>query len=125
MNTPRSVDLARCFLGILALARPETVLTLSRGQDTQDVRRVVRVLGGRYLLQATFGSALHRRWVPAADAGVDLVHALSMIGLARWSPRHRRLAGVSAAAALIFAAADLADGRRPPATDRARHGTRP
>ena len=109
MTRPRSVDTARSALGVLALTRPATVLRLSRGEDGRDVRRVVRVLGVRYLLQATAGSTLHLRWVPAADATVDVVHALSMMGLAVRCPTHRRLACLSAAAALTFAAADLCD----------------
>lgn len=125
MTRPRSVDTARSALGVLALTRPATVLRLSRSKDSREVRRVVRVLGVRYLFQAAAGSTLHRRWVPAADATVDVVHALSMVGLALRFPPHRRLACLSAAAALTFAAADLADRSRPPGKDRARHGSQP
>ena len=125
MTRPRWVDTARSVLGVLALTRPATVLRLSRGEDSRDVRRVVRVLGVRYLLQAAAGSTLHRRWVPAADATVDVVHALSMMGVAQRFPTHRRLACLSAAAALAFAAADLADPSRPPGRDPMRHGSQP
>ena len=125
MTRPRSVDTTRSALGVLALTRPATILRLSRGENTRDVRRVVRVLGVRYLLQAAAGSTLHRRWVPAADATIDVVHALSMLGLALRFPKHRRLATVSAAVALIFSAADLTDLPRPTDKDRAAHGTQP
>ena len=120
MNKPRAVDVARLSIGVLALARPDDVLRLSRGENSDGVRRVVRVLGARYLIQAVGGSALHRGWVPALDAGVDVVHAMSMTGVALWTPKHRRLAYFSAIAALCFAAADLNDPvprrtSRPPA----------
>lgn len=75
-------------------------------------RRTARILGARYVLQSTVGLAVHRPWLRAADTGVDVVHAISMLGFARVFPRHRRMALVSGAAALAFAALD--------ATERAR-----
>ena len=77
------------------------------------MRRTVRVLAGRYVVQAIGGRWLHRAWVPRADAAVDLVHAVSMLGLAGLVPRHRRLALLSAGLATGLAAADLG-GRRTP-----------
>jgi hypothetical protein len=109
VNKLRAVDVARLSIGLLALTRPEDLLRLSSGDDSGGVRSVVRVLGARYVIQAAGGSALHRWWVPALDAGVDVVHALSMTGVALWAPKHRRLAVFSATAALCFAAADLND----------------
>jgi hypothetical protein len=98
---------------MLVLARPWLPVRLSGSRDGVGVRRTVRVLGGRYVVQALGGRRLHRAWVPEADAAVDLVHAASMLGLARLAPRHRRLALLSAVLATAFAAADLAAGRTP------------
>jgi hypothetical protein len=93
----RGPDAARLALGALCLTRP---------------RPVVRVLGARYVVQALGGEWVHRAWVPAVDAGVDLVHAASMLGVAAVSPRHRRAALASAALATGFAVADLASPTR-------------
>ena len=71
------------------------------------MRRLIQALGARYVLQGLAGAIVRRRWVPAADATVDLVHAASMVTLAHFIPAHRRLATTSAAAAFLFAVADL------------------
>jgi hypothetical protein len=71
------------------------------------MRRLIQALGARYVLQGLAGAIVRRRWVPAADATVDLVHAASMVTLAHFIPAHRRLATTSAAAAFLFTVADL------------------
>jgi hypothetical protein len=109
VRAPRAVDATRFGLGLVAVARPDQVLRLSRSDQSERVRRVIQVLGARYLVQSAMGYVLARRWVPVLDAGIDAVHALSMSGLAIWAPRHRRPALLSAAAAVSFAAADLGD----------------
>jgi len=120
MTPPRAVDLARLTIGTLALGRPQTLLMLSPGDDSDGTRRVVRILGARYVIQAVGGALARRPWVPAADASVDLIHAASMAGIATLAPRHRRLTTVSLGAAVVFAAADLCGGRPPRATNRSR-----
>lgn len=122
MNRPRAVDAARFGLGLLAATRPDTVLRFSHGPTSAGERLVVRVLGGRYLVQSAGGYALNRRWVPALDAGIDLVHALSMTGLAVWAPRHRRLALLSATTAITFAATDLSHRVQHPTSAGHGHG---
>ena len=107
LSAVRPVDLARLGLGVAAVSQPEAFLRLTRARDGSGVRRTVRLLGARYVIQSGGGVALERPWLPEADAAVDLVHAASMVGFAAALPRHRRLALVSAAAALVFAAADL------------------
>lgn len=109
----RRPDAARLALGVLVLSRPELPVRLSGSRDGAGVRRTVRVLGGRYVVQALGGRWLHPAWLPEADAAVDLVHAASMLRLARLAPRHRRLALLSAVLATGFAAADLAARRAP------------
>ena len=107
MSRPRPVDLARLGLGVAALARPGVFVRMTASRDGKAVRRTVRVLGARYVLQSGTGLALERPWLPRADAGVDLVHAASMVGFAALLPEHRRLALISGAAALTFAIVDL------------------
>ncbi|MGI8523878.1 MAG: hypothetical protein ACR2K3_11310 [Nocardioides sp.] len=113
MNRLRSVDAARLILGVVTLARPHTAFGLTRTPDTPAARTVVRVLGARYVVQSVGGAWVHRSWVPETDAAVDVVHAASMLALAAFAPRHRRLALASAAAAVGFATADLVDRRNP------------
>ncbi|MFC4787237.1 hypothetical protein ACT8ZV_22360 [Nocardioides sp. MAHUQ-72] len=108
----RRPDAARLALGVVALARPGLPVRLTGSRDGVGVRRTVRVLGGRYVVQSLGGRWLHRAWVPEADAAVDLVHAASMVGLAAFGPHRRRLVLTSAALAVAFAAADLAEARR-------------
>jgi len=103
----RRPDAARLALGAAALAGPGLAVRITGSRDGVGMRRTVRVLGARYVLQSVGGRWLHRAWVPEADAAVDVIHALSMIGLAVLLPRHRRLALVSAAMATTFAVADL------------------
>ena len=112
MRRPRTADLARMTVGAALLARPELAVRLTRSPDGTGVRRTVRVLAARYLLQSGAGLAWHRPWVRAADTGVDVVHAVSMLGFARAFPRHRRLALTSAAAALVFAGLDVTEESR-------------
>jgi hypothetical protein len=108
---PRTVDLARLGLGALALARPRTLLRLTGSAGDGPVETVVRVLGARYVGQGATGLLVDRTWLPAADAAVDAVHGLTMVGAAAAWPQHRRAALASAAAAAAFALADLADRR--------------
>lgn len=109
MRSARPVDVARGALGVAALTRPDLFLRLSpgRAEDGTWVRRTVRILGARYVVQSAGGFALHRPWVPEVDATVDLIHAASMLGLAVLAPAHRNLTLLSAAAAAAFAVADL------------------
>jgi hypothetical protein len=102
----RPTDLARLGAGVLVLARPGWVVHATGSPDGPWVRGTVRILGARYVAQAVFGSAAHRPWVRVVDTGVDVIHAVSMVGFAAAMPRHRRLALLSAVTALGFAALD-------------------
>jgi len=107
----RPPDVARLALGLLTLTLPGLPIRATKARDGVGVRRTVRALGVRYVAQSLGGRWMHQSWVPEADAAVDLVHAASMVALARVLPQHRRLALASAALATAFASADLA-GRR-------------
>ena len=112
MRRTRPVDVARFGLGLAALSRPDLLLHLTKGPHSAlsysaATRRTVRLLGARYVVQSGGGMILERPWLPEADALVDLVHMASMLGLAALSRNHRRLALLSAGAAVVFAGADL------------------
>ena len=106
----RPVDVARLSLGAAALAAPHVLLPAAA--DTRTSRAVTRVLGARYLAQGGLGVADRKSWPPSWDAGVDALHAASMVGLAAISHRYRGVALVSAGAAVAFAVADLRRDRR-------------
>ena len=107
MRAARPVDVARFGLGVLALARPDVLITLTDAKPDATTHRVVRILGARYLIQSGGGMLHERPWLPAADATVDLIHAATMLGVAALSGPHRRLALISAGAAVVFAGLDL------------------
>lgn len=107
-------DMGRLVLGVVAVTLPRLPVRLLGGRDSTAVRRTVRVLGARYLAQSLGSRWLQQpgrqrqRRVRELDASVDLVHAASMLVLARIRPRHRRLALASATVASGFALGDLA-----------------
>ena len=119
MSTTRPVDVVRLGLGLVTLARPELPLRLAGGRTHQHERSAVRILGARYVAQSVVGLAVTRSrqqptasnrprpWLQQLDAAIEVIHAATMIALAGASPRHRRLALLSAATALGFSAADL------------------
>jgi hypothetical protein len=127
----RAPDTARLALGLALAVRPDLPLRIAHSRpyglqdpvDAARTRETIRILGLRYLTQALGGSLVRRRWVPAVDASVDLVHAASMIVFAHFVPAHRRLANTSAVAALLFAAGDLASVPAPKARPKLRQGT--
>jgi hypothetical protein len=97
------VHSAHVVHGAALLLRPAAVA----GRVAGDVRTavVVRVLGARHLVQGLAG--LLATWRPAAllGAGIDGLHAASMVGLAVVDRGHRRAATVSAVVAVGFALA--------------------
>jgi hypothetical protein len=77
---------------------------------------VARLLGARELAQAELTRRRPTREVLLAGAGVDLLHAASMAGLASADPGRRRLAVHNATSATLLAlgswlAARAADAR--------------
>jgi len=76
--------------------------------------RVVRVLGARQITQAGLALAFSGGPWPGLGAGVDALHALSMIPLVLATPRWRRPALVSGLTAAAFAGAGVLAARRIP-----------
>jgi hypothetical protein len=103
----RPIDLVRLVAGTVALTRPGWLVRVTGSEDGTWPRRVTRILGARYLVQAGGGIALDRPWVPEVDGAIDAVHAVSMLGAAAVFRDHRRLALTSAVVATGCALADL------------------
>lgn len=109
----RTADLARLTIGTLLVARPQTAARLTGTPPSGVVTGATRFLGSRYLVQGTAGSLSARRWPATVDASVEVIHAVSMVGLGLVRPRARRLTFLSAATACAFAVADVRAERGP------------
>jgi hypothetical protein len=93
-------------IGAALVLRPKTSAGLVSSGSSAPNPVIVQVLGGRQLLQGA--AVLVRpdgRLLLAVGAIVDVLHAVSMVLVARWWPRYRQPALVSAAAAGVSAAA--------------------
>ena len=76
--------------------------------------RVVRVLGARQVTQAGLVLVFPDEPLAGLGAGVDALHALSMVPLVAAAPRWRRPALVSGLTAAAFAVAGILAARRVP-----------
>ena len=107
-ETGRVLGAATAVMGAAFLLRPYALANrFSGGRSTPD-NAIVRVLGGRQLLQ---GAAQIARPVPDVVLGgiaVDLIHATSMLVLSALWPHYRCSALSSAAIASLSAAAGTA-----------------
>ncbi len=99
----RALPVAQCCAGVLLATRPERVAHAVSGAAGVPAPWVVRLLGVRLLGQGIVVSAWPRPGTVALSAAVDATHGASMV-LAAISPRFRRAALISAAAALGSAA---------------------
>lgn len=95
---------------LLVLPGPVFGLVARRRIDVQE-RTVVRVLGMREVGQALVCAPRPSAAVLSLSAGVDAVHALTMLALVVRSPTWRRTALTSGVAASTFAALALRDVR--------------
>lgn len=92
---------ARVGLGLGQLVSPGLLGTMALGRrPCRRERAATRVLGARHLAQHTL--ALRGHGVLGGPT-LDVLHAVSMVGLALASPRHRRGALVSAGTAAVLA----------------------
>jgi hypothetical protein len=105
----RAAAAVQAVLGAALLAQPVRIgqlVTARRGQDP--AAWLVRILGLRMLAQGTVELVRPGRKLVLAGAAVDLLHALSMVGVGLLWPRFRRAALASAGAATATAAAGAA-----------------
>lgn len=105
------VHTAHVAHGGALLLRPAAVAGRVAGGATDRSVAVVRVLGARHLAQGLAGLVAARRAATLLGAGVDGLHAASMVGLAVLDRRHRPGATASALVAFAFALAGSWAGR--------------
>jgi hypothetical protein len=108
----RPLIAARCLDGALLLLAPRGLLSrLACARVDRMDALVARVLGTRQLVQAGWAWRHPTRGATFAGAGVDALHAASMIALAACSPGRRRLAIHSALGAAGLALAGVVAAR--------------
>ncbi len=94
--------------GAVLLARPRQVVRLVAPGEPEPPLAVVRVLGGRLVVQHVLVALRPTRRRLLAGAVVDAGHALSMVPAAAVWPAHRRQAIASGAVGAASALAALA-----------------
>lgn len=105
-------SLARGVWGALLLLDPGLPLRLGGGQDSRTVSAAMRVLGARHLVESVVLARSPTTRARRAVDTLDLLHAASMLALARARPEVRRDALLSAASASILVALSLSAGKR-------------
>ena len=118
MRGTTGVLLARGLWGAALLTAPDRVLGLTQPHrpDTPVASRLLRVLGGRHLLQTGVEAFATTPTVHYLGAAADELHALSGIGLAVLDRRWRRAALIDSAIACALgmaAALTAGNGRTP------------
>jgi hypothetical protein len=111
MNVVRT---ARGAYGLAELAVPRTAMQAFRISPRRSSVLLTRLLGARELAQVTVSAVVPTRAVLGVGLAVDVLHALSMVGVATVSRRHRRAALTSAAMTSLFALAGAVTVRSAP-----------
>jgi hypothetical protein len=99
----RTAAAAGVAAGLVLLSRPEQAVARLAPAYPRDRLWIVRLLGARLVGQHTAVLAVPRAPVLRAAAGVDLLHAATMLPLLR-SPRYGRAARISGAVAATYGA---------------------
>ncbi len=108
--------LTRLIFGLVLLAVPDPVLRFIAGRPaTSRVRAAARILGLRELVQAAVTGFKPDAACLVAGAETDSIHAATMLAVAVFDSRSRRLVLGSAATASLFAAVGVVRARRAPA----------
>lgn len=103
----------RASYGAALVLAPGIVIYLTTGRFAgRRARRLTQLLGARHLIQAGVSAFAPVPGVLALGAGIDSLHAASMLIFAAVGPRTRRASLTDALAELLFAAAGF---RRAPA----------
>ena len=99
----RRIAIVRAVYGVFVLVASDTIIETMTGERSRTAATVGRIIGLRHVIQArTLAQRRSRGWA-AAGAGIDTLHALSMVALAILSDRYRRLAALDAVVASSWA----------------------
>ncbi|MEW1952377.1 hypothetical protein [Terrabacter sp. NPDC080008] len=113
LTAPVVLEVGRAAYGLVGLVAPHRVAAFAlRRSPSRGATRVARLLGARHLAQ---GVALLLAGTPRAHAlgaGVDALHAASMVPWAALTPRDRRYYVTSGALAAALALLELAAARQ-------------
>jgi hypothetical protein len=110
----RTSAVQRCVTGALLTCVPDAVTGLIAGDMPRPPHWLVRVLGGRLLIQGLVEYTRPRQVVVLVGIAVDAAHAASMVAAAVLLPAYRRTAAASAAEATVAAALAVSVVRRLP-----------
>jgi hypothetical protein len=103
----RVLEVVRVGYGLAMLIAPEALVGRGATKSSdKTVRRVVRVLGARHLVQGIALFSRDESW-HRAGAIVDVLHCLTASIFAAVVPRWRRPAAVSALVSLVFGAGEF------------------
>ncbi|MBS2963341.1 hypothetical protein KGA66_09815 [Actinocrinis puniceicyclus] len=95
------------------LARPDALIRFSSAHPADpQARRVARILGARHCAQAALVGSTRAPLAHRLATAVDVLHALSMAGLAVADRKYRRAAIIDGCIAAAFAGAQQAALRR-------------
>ena len=113
MKNYRGIEVLRALWGAALLIDPDRVLRVvdSDGVDGRS-RAVVRILGARQLVQASFSGLRPSPEVLAMGVWIDTVHSLSAVALALAVRRRARAGYIDATIAGARSAAGYRDLRR-------------
>ena len=112
------LQLTRASYGVALVMAPGLVVYLATGRfPGRRGRRVAQLLGARHLVQAAVTAFVPVPEVFALGAGVDAVHAGSMVVLGAADPVARHAALTDALAEAIFAAAGRSASVQAPERD--------
>lgn len=105
---PTAVALVRFGYGATLLTAPGVLIRLAGAQSAgPGAKRVARVLGARHCLQAVLLSRSRAPIAHELGVTVDLLHALSMQGMAAFDRTHRQAEVVDSCVATAFASAEM------------------
>ena len=108
----KQLPLVRAAYGVLLLIAPGVVTRAYAGRSPQQIEiRAARLLGARQLTQAIVCDVWPRRTTLQLGTAVDVVHSMSMIGLATIDRSRRRIGWSDATIAAAFATASAVSVR--------------
>ena len=108
---PPSAAIVRGVWGGVLLTDPALPLRMGGGRQAPEVTLAMRLLGARHLAEALILTRYPRSAARRAIIAVDLLHAASMLALARARADLRRDALLSATTASVLVALTETSGR--------------